>query len=205
MISRDEGPSDSEIIGRVIAGEVNAFETIVHRYSNLLVAIVGKHVPRDRVDEVAQDAFVEVFRSLGSFSHNSPFSHWLSKIAVRCCYNFWRESRRVRDVSVCELSDDAHEWMDRVLAVESREAFDREAAAAEAREILDHALGRLTAEDRMVVTLVHLEGLSVKEAAALLGWSVVAVKVRAHRCRKKLQHIIRNLLEEGEVERRGGA
>jgi RNA polymerase sigma-70 factor, ECF subfamily len=197
-VDRKDGPPDYEIISRVIGGEANAFEAIVHRYSRLVVGIVGNHIPRDRVDEVAQDAFVEGFRSLGSYSQKGPFSHWMAKIAVRCCYNFWREHHRKSEVVVSDLSESAQEWLDNALAGQSHETFRREAAAAEAREVLDHALGQLSAEDRMVVTLVHLEGLPVKEAAALLGWSTIAVKVRAHRSRKKLRRIILDLSEGGE-------
>lgn len=196
-VDRNDGPPDSEIISRVVGGDVNAFETIVHRYSRLVAGIVGKHIPRDRVDEVAQDAFVEGFRSLSSFSQKGPLGHWMAKIAVRCCYDFWREHHRKSEVVVSDLSEEAQDWMDKVLAGQSHETFKRDAAAAEAREVLDHALGRLTAEDRMVVTLVHLDGLPVKEAAGLLGWSTITVKVRAHRSRKKLRRIILDLLGDG--------
>jgi RNA polymerase sigma-70 factor, ECF subfamily len=192
-----DGPPDSEVIGRVVGGDVNAFEVIVHRYTRLVAGVVANHVPRDRVDEVAQDAFVEGFRSLGSFAHRGPFGHWMAKIAVRCCYDFWREHHRRSEISLSDLSEEAQDWMDKLLAVQSDEAFKREMARAEAREVLDHALGRLSPEDRMVVTLVHLDGQSVKEAAELLGWSTVAVKVRAHRSRKKLRRIILDLLEDG--------
>jgi RNA polymerase sigma-70 factor (ECF subfamily) len=197
-----DGPQDSEIISRVLGGDANAFETLVHRYSRLVVGIVGKHIPRDRVDEVAQDTFIEGFRSLSSFSQKRPFGHWISKIAVRCCYNFWRKQYRKKEVLVSELSIEAQDWMDNLLALQSDEAFKREAAAAEAIEVLDYALGRLTAEDRMVVTLVHLEGLPVKEVAVLLGWSLIAIKVRAHRSRKKLRRIILEL-QDGKPVKEG--
>lgn len=195
-----DGPSDADIVGRVLGGDSNAYETLVHRYSRLVFGIVGKHAPRDRVDEVAQDVFVEGFRSLGSFSQKGPFGHWLAKVAVRCCYNFWRQRHRKGEIPFGDLTDQSVEWMDTVLSTQSREAFDRAAASAEAREVLDHALGRLAPEDRMVVTLVHLDGLSVKEAAALLGWSTVSVKVRAHRSRKKLRQIILQVFGEGTEE-----
>ena len=54
-----DGPQDSEIISRVLGGDADVFEILIHRYSRLVVGIVGKHIPRDRVDEVAQDTFVE--------------------------------------------------------------------------------------------------------------------------------------------------
>ena len=187
------GPSDFDIISRILGGDANAFETLVHRYSRLVVGIVGKHIPRDRVDEVSQDAFVEGFRSLSSFSQTGPFGHWMSKIAVRCCYDFWRKHHRKKEVLVSDLSPETQDWMDNLLAAQSNETLKREAATAEAIEVLNHALGRLSAEDRMVVTLVHLDGLSVKEAAVLLDWSTITVKVRAHRSRKKLRRIILEL------------
>ena len=193
-----DGPHDSEIISRVLGGDANAFEILVHRYSRLVFCIVGKHIPRDRVDEVAQDVFVEGFRSLSSFSQKGPFGHWMAKIAVRCCYDFWRKRYRKKDVLVSDLSPEMQDWIDNLLAVQSNETFERAAEAAEAIEVLNHALSRLSAEDRMVLTLVHLEGLPVKEAAVLLGWTTV-VKVRAHRSRKKLRRIILELQDGAPV------
>ncbi|MBI5590013.1 MAG: RNA polymerase sigma factor [Deltaproteobacteria bacterium] len=195
-LHQGDEPQDCEIISRVLGGDANAFETLVHRYSRLVFGIVGKHIPRNYVDEVAQDAFVEGFRSLRSFSQTGPFGHWMAKIAVRCCYDFWRKRHRKKEVSLSDLSQGAQDWMDDLLAVQSSETFKREAAASEAIEILNHALGLLSAEDRMVVALVHLEGLPVKEAAVLLGWSTTAVKVRAHRSRKKLHRIILELQDD---------
>jgi RNA polymerase sigma-70 factor (ECF subfamily) len=56
--------------------------------------------------------------------------------------------------------------------------------------VLEWALRQLSAEDRAVLTLVHLEGHSVREAAKLLGWSAINVKVRAHRARQALRTLL---------------
>jgi len=194
MERMDEEPQDSEIISRVIRGDVNAFELLVGRYRALVFSIVLKHVPAEKAEDVAQDAFLEAFRSLSSFAEKSPFLHWLARITVRCCYDFWRGHRH-REIPVSSLSEDSEEWLDQVLAARSREVFEREASRREASEVLAYALGKLSPEDRMVLTLVHLDGHPVKEAAELLGWSVVSVKVRAHRSRQKLRKIISNLLD----------
>lgn len=192
-----DGPQDSEIIGRVNAGDVDAFEWLVHRYTPLLFGIVSRHVPRDRAEELVQDAFVEAFRSLESYSHRAPFSHWLSRIAVRCCYGYWRSHHRNAEIPMSSLSEESENWMNQLLAARSQEAFESEAARAEAAEVLAHALGKLSPQDRMVVTLVHLDGYSVQEAADLTGWTVIGVKVRAHRSRTKLRKIILDLLNHG--------
>jgi RNA polymerase sigma-70 factor (ECF subfamily) len=191
-----DGPQDSEIIARVRNGEVNAFEILVHRYAPGVFRIVSRHVPREMAEELVQDAFVEAFQSLGSYSHKAPFSHWLSRVALRRCYSYWRSShRRGAEIPMSRLSEESRNWMDRLLGARSREDFEAEAARSEAAEVLSCALDRLPAGDRMVLTLVHLEGHSVQEAADLLGWTVISIKVRAHRSRKKLRKIILDLIE----------
>jgi RNA polymerase sigma-70 factor (ECF subfamily) len=79
----------------------------------------------------------------------------------------------------------------------SRDAFDHTETQKEMQEILQRALADLSAEDRMVITLVHLEGLSIKEAAEVLGWSSINVKVRIHRSRKKMRKRIETMLAGG--------
>lgn len=192
---------DAEIISRIVQGDTDSFEMLLDRYRGLVFGVVGRHVPVDRTEDVAQEAFLEVFRSLASFSGKSPFSHWISKISLRCCIDFWRRNRCGLEVPVSSISEDSDRWMDALLATDSLEVFEREASRKEAAEILDFALSRLSPEDRTIVTLVHLDGLSSSDAAALLGWSSVRVKVRAHRSRRKIRSIIEDLLngrgEEG--------
>ncbi|MCU0589455.1 MAG: RNA polymerase sigma factor [Syntrophobacteraceae bacterium] len=195
-----DGPTDSEIITRVRGGKVDAFEAIVHRYSPMVLRIASRHVPRDSIEEVAQDAFVEAFRSLGSYAGKAPFGHWLSRIAVRCCYGFWRARRQYAEIPVSDFSDDSEEWMSRILATRSREAFEAESRRSEAAEILSHAMRGLSPRDRMVLTLVHLDGHTAREAADLLGWTVISVKVHAHRSRVRLRKAIQNLLEPRRIE-----
>ncbi len=195
MAHSDKETQDFEIIARIMGGDVNAFELLVERYRPLIFGIVMKHVPYDRVEDVAQESFLEIFRSLGSYAAKSPFSHWLSKITVRCCYDFWRQHRNNPEQVLSSLTEDSQQWVDTMLAGRSRDAFEREASGREAREILNHAMARLSAEDRMVLTLVHLDGRSVREASDLLGWSQISVKVRAHRSRGKLRKVISGLLD----------
>ena len=112
-------------------------------------------------------------------------------------HDFWRNHYRKREVSLSSLTEDHQGWLDVLLADDSREIFERQAAQRAAREVLEYEPDRLSADDRMIVTLMHLDGLSVRETADLLGWSSVRVKVRAHRSRQRMKKIIMELLEEG--------
>jgi RNA polymerase sigma-70 factor (ECF subfamily) len=93
------------------------------------------------------------------------------------------------------LTEKHKDWVDRIVSDQSNSAFQEHGSQKEARELLDWALDRLSPEDRMVLELVYLDGLSGKEAANLLGWSVANVKIRSFRSRKKLQKLLEGMVE----------
>lgn len=188
-------PDDQELIDRVVKGDLAAFEVLLRRYRSLVFGIVGKHVPRGSLEDVAQEVFVRMYQSLSSFSGRSSFRHWLTTIAVRSCCDFWRGRERNRELPLSTFTETHQTWLDEVLACRSREVFQEQTDREEGKEVLFHALERISAEDRMVLSLVHLEGLPVKEAAELLGWSVVKTKVKAHRARHQMRKIIAELME----------
>ena len=181
---------DLQIINRVLQGEVECFAELIDRYQQHVTKIVNRHVPSDHVAEVAHDVFVRAFSGLAGFSTGVPFEHWLSGIAVRTCYDFWRAKSR-EDMPVSAFTAEHDAWIDQVLADASDAHFQEQVRRQETTDILQRALQRLSPENRLVLTLVHLEGHSVREAAQLLGWSVVNVKVRAHRARHALRRLLR--------------
>ncbi|HOO91015.1 MAG TPA: RNA polymerase sigma factor [Syntrophales bacterium] len=193
-------PSDNEIINRIISGDIDAFEQILTRYKGFLMGIVSRHVPYDQVEETAHDAFIRAYLSLPSFKQKSEFRHWLSSIAIRACYDFWRQRYRSKEVPMSSLTEKHHEWLENVMADSSNREFHEHGSIKEVREILDWALAKLSAEDRMVLELVYLEGMTVKEAAELLGWTTANVKVRSFRSRKKLQKLLSGQIEGGMVQ-----
>jgi RNA polymerase sigma-70 factor (ECF subfamily) len=189
--------SDAVVIREVLGGNVNAFELLMDRYQGYVAGIVTKHVPRDRIQEVAHETFVRAYRSLETFEARTPFKHWLSRIAVRSCYDFWRQHYRNREVPMSSIPEEAQPWIESLLANRS-DGFPRvNDHRREAMSLLRWAMDRLSAEDRMVLTLVHLEERTTAEAADLLRWSVPKVKIRAHRARKKLRKALADAIPGG--------
>jgi len=186
--------ADAEIVLRVVSGDVDGFEYILKRYQSHVVTIVKRHVPFDKVEEVAQDVFVRTYQSLPTFKRDDSFKQWLSVIAVRTCYDFWRKHYRSRELPMSSLSEKHQAWLEQTIANRSGQTFDERGSQQEAREILAWALDRLSPENRMVLELVYLEGYSIKEAARLLGWSAAKVKVRSFRSRQKLHKLIKEEL-----------
>ncbi len=186
---------ESDLVRRIRQGETERFAELIDRYQRHVGRIVGRRVPAERVRELVHEVFVKAYVNLAQFSDSVPFEHWLAGIAVRTCYDFWRARAR-EEVPVSALSEEHQRWIEQTLSSQSDRQFRDQTAKQEAAEVLEWALRQLSPENRAVLTLVHLDGYSVREAAQLLGWSLVNVKVRAHRARRALRALLRHTLTE---------
>ncbi len=195
---------DNEIIKRILDGNTDEFELLLKRYQGFVFGIVTRHIPHEMAEEIAHNVFIKVYNSLPTFKSKTPFKHWLSKITVRTCYDYWRKQYNSRETAMSSLTEKHDKWLETVITSRSSEFFEKEEFIKETRETLNWALGKLSASERMVLSMVYLEGLSVRETAARRSWSVVNVKVRSHRARKKLRKHLVKLLEQREERGRGG-
>jgi RNA polymerase sigma-70 factor (ECF subfamily) len=190
MDFKNQVPDDAAVIRDVLAGNVNAFEILIDRYQDHVAQIVRNHVPRDKSPEITHDTFVQAYQSLGNFRGTCPFKYWLAKIAVRCCYDYWRGYYKRLGGSDGSFPDD---WSGLIAHLLSGQSLQQEKEKLEARDLLQWALGKLSPAERMVLTLTYLNEYSVAESAEILGWSIPKVKIRSHRARKKLQKILTNI------------
>src|SRR5215471_6576427 len=88
------GPSDSEVLSRVLQGDQQAYAEIVKRYQSFVFTIALRYTPnREDAEEIAQDVFVKAYRSLADFRGDSKFSTWLFTIARTTCLSFLRKKK----------------------------------------------------------------------------------------------------------------
>ncbi len=182
--------SDWAIIREIREGNVNAFESLMTRYEGHISAIVAKHVPPESAQEVIHETFIRIYQSLGNYKEDKPFQHWLSRIAVRSCYDFWRAHYKNREKPLSAVSAEDRQRAENILSGYSRKSQPDTAGREDDIRMLRWALDRLSAEDRMVLSLTCFEGYSTAETAGLLGWSAANVKIRAFRARKALRKIL---------------
>ncbi len=186
MNDRAQEPADESLIQSAIAGDDDAFALLVQRYKHRVFGIAARFARNEaELEDLAQEIFLKVYRTLGKFRGEAPFEHWVSRIAVRAGYDLLRRTKRDRgDIS-----------LDLVKPVLADLQADKFVSASEVRQLLEFALGRLPEADRLVITLLELEEKSVRETAALTGWSEGNVKVRAFRARQALKRILEELDE----------
>ncbi len=182
---------DVELLERIRNGATDDFAEIVRRHQSRVFAILHRY-ERDaqKVEDLAQETFVKAWRALGQFDGRAPFEHWLSRIAARVALDHLRrEKRRQNEIGLPELGDDALDWL---RSDDEKSELDARSAA----ELLELAMRELSPADRVVITMQELEGRSVKEIAAAIGASGVAVRVRAMRARTKLRRALENIVKE---------
>ena len=179
------------LIQRCVQGDQQAWDLIVGRYwrkvFNVAYKFVGKH---DEAEDLTQDIFLKIFKSIGTFDRRANFQTWLISVSRNLCIDHYRSVRKERqtinrDVEAIELSAISHD-QNQVEALEQR---DRVA-------LLRQALAALPAALRTAVSMRDLQELSYQEIAKVLRLPEGTVKSRINRGRIELARQIRKLRGE---------
>jgi RNA polymerase sigma-70 factor (ECF subfamily) len=161
-------------------GDSDAYTRLIKQHQSYVSRILWRF-SRDRLvhEELVQDVFVEAYMSLGSYRGKAPFGHWLSRIATRVGYRYWKQMTRRGETESFSLA----EWDQ--LPDKSPDEMD----PGQAADLLHRLLAQLRPRDRLVLTLRYLEGCDVAETARRTGWTKSMVKVQSIRARKRLQKL----------------
>ena len=182
-----EAWSDTEIVGRVKAGDTALYEIIMRRYNQRLYR-VARAILRDdaETEDVIQDAYVRAYEHLDQFEGRALFSTWLTRIAVHEALSRLRLRNRNQ-----QLDDVGHEEHTDMNRIEVSPDPEESASRAELSRLLEEALLELPEQYRTVIVLRDVEGLSTSETAAALDLTEENVKIRLHRGRAAARgHIV---------------
>jgi RNA polymerase sigma-70 factor, ECF subfamily len=185
--------TEAELIEAVKQGDAASFEPLVTKYLPRVFATARRYARREsEVEDIVQEIWLKAFQKLGSFRGEAPFEHWLMRLAVRTCYDSLRSHQRNRETTFSELTEPEQDWLDRYVH-EPDSASEHSAAA---RLLVERALERLSPPARLIITLLEIEDRTVKEIAALTGWSVPLVKVRAFRARAEMRKVLAKMAKD---------
>lgn len=170
-----EGPSDAQVVARVLSGEHEAFGLLIRRYEPGLLRYATRMLgSRDAAADAVAEGLVRAYRHLASCRDPTRLRTWLYRIvANRCKSHLGR--RPTGDVSLDEAPPIA-------------DPGDNEAALEHAEELalVERALMTLSPEKREAFLLKHVEGMSYEEMAAATGERIPTLKMRVHRAREAL-------------------
>ena len=176
-------PDDRDVALQAQRGDMEAFEALVRTYEEAAFR-AAYLIVRDEAEaqDVAQEALVRAYRSLGRFDPEKPFRPWLLRIVTNLALNSIRGARR---------RDEAGKRLER--AVDERASMPSPEAAAlagEQSQRLWQALGELEEQDQKLLYLRYFLDVSEEEAAAAIGRPAGTVKSRLHRALRRLRSLI---------------
>jgi RNA polymerase sigma-70 factor (ECF subfamily) len=179
--------NEAELIAAVLQGDPESFEPLVQKYSPRVFATARRYARREsEVEDIAQEVWVKAFQKLASFRGEAPFEHWLMRLTVRTCYDFLRSHQRNKELSFSDLIEPETDWLERFVSHGEQGTENADAA----RQLVERILEKLSPAVRLIITLLEIEDRSVKEIAALTGWSIPLVKVRAFRARAEMKKVL---------------
>lgn len=188
-------PTDDVLARAAGAGDEQAFEQLFVRHRARVARLASRFFPqREQIEEIIQETFTKAYFALGDYTgaHAASFIAWLSQITVNTCYDELRRARRRPEDA---LADIGIEEADRFISqAHAADPGANPESAAISRDLAHKLLARLAPDDRLVLSLLDAEGLSVAEIAHLTGWSISKVKIRAHRARNNLRRVLRKYL-----------
>ena len=185
MATSPRPPTDQELLAAARGGDREAVEALVVRHQPRVYRFALKTcTDPDSASDVLQDTLFALVRSLGTFRGDAALSTWLYTVARNGCL---RRKRRSKFAPSREESLDALDPGQLETLVAPTRAADDQLADRERRDALDAALATLDEDQREVLVLRDIEGLSAAEVADVVGVSVDAVKSRLHRARVALR------------------
>jgi RNA polymerase sigma-70 factor (ECF subfamily) len=188
-------PNDQELISRAQRGEAAAFEKLVYRYDQQVLSIANSYTKdRDEAQDIYQEVFIRVYRSIGGFQFRSAFSTWLYRIVTNVCLT---HQMRTKNRPVAGLEDDVAEQLlhsNPSPGTHNRPVAPDEAAHnAEISQHIQHAVDELSPQQKLVFTLKHYQGYKLREIADMMDCSEGTIKrylfTATERIRKRLKKI----------------
>lgn len=180
--------TEAEIIKKLKEGSEKAFRDLVSTYQKMVVNICYGIVHNiEDAEDVAQDVFVEVFRSVSGFRGDSKLSTWIYRIAVNRSINYLRDHKRRSNLKSLDETVDSSKSAISELFYESGSDPQKEMENIQRSKILYAAIGTLSKNQRIAFTLNKYEGLSYKEISEIMELSISSVESLMHRAKKNLQ------------------
>ena len=184
--------ADQPLVDAVLANDPGAFERLVREHTGLCWHIIFRMVrhPEDARD-LCQEAFLRVYRHLGQFRYESALKSWIGQIAYSVALRHLERKR----IPLVEAGDDG-EMTERVENVGADVDVEALCADEQVGRLLTAALEALAPLPRTIVTLYHLEDLSLGEIAAITGHPIGTIKSHLFRSRLRLRDLLEPLLAD---------
>jgi RNA polymerase sigma-70 factor (ECF subfamily) len=188
--------NDQHYIDLIKKGDTNAFAKLVDRYKDLVYTLTLRMLKnREEAEEVSQDTFIKVYKSINKYKGESKFSTWIYRIAYNSSLDRLKKNRKYfNNVAIDEFTEHQVKTIDNALSKLEDE---------ERNHAIQKCIALLSSDDAFLLTLYYFEGQNLDEISKVIGLTINNVKVKLFRSRKKLATIMMAHLEPEIIEHYG--
>jgi RNA polymerase sigma-70 factor (ECF subfamily) len=175
---------DFDLILRAKQGDDQAFNQIVQAYRRRILGTISRLIGRpEDVEDVGQEVFVRLYYSLDQLREPDVFEPWLYRLTVNAAYDYLRRQRRRPEARMSDLSEQQVMMADADAGTIAQREEQRQ---SKVRDFVNSLLGAVSEEDRVLLTLKEVEGLSLKQLESVYKVNENALKVRLFRARQRV-------------------
>jgi RNA polymerase sigma-70 factor, ECF subfamily len=172
------------LIERARDGDDAAFNQVIQAYRKRILGTIARLIGRpEDVEDVGQEVFVRLYYSLDQLRTPEVFEPWLYRLTVNAAYDYLRRQRRRNESRMSDLSEQQVTMAD---ASAGSRRGEEEVRRTRLRELVDELLGAVSEEDRLLLKLKEVEGLSLRELEKIYSVNENALKVRLFRARQRV-------------------
>ena len=176
---------ETQLVKRCQGGDRDAFRLLVERYQARVFSIAHTLVrSRADVEDIAQQVFTKVFFRIRDFDFRAALITWIYKITINECYNHLRKHRSQRLLCVSEMTETEVRFLEN-----TRTSDPSPQRRAELAQMVALLLGKVSAEERLLLLMKEVEGYSIEDLSRLFACNENTVKVKLFRARRKLAHL----------------
>ena len=186
-----------ELIERAQSGDSGAFNEIVLAYRKRILGTISRLIGRpEDVDDVAQEVFVRLYYSLDQLRTPEVFEPWLYRLTVNASYDYLRRAKRRGEARMADLSEQQVMRADSLAG--SRQEDDKR-QKSKVRDFVNALFRQVSDQDRLLLMLKEVEGLSLKELEAIYSVNENALKVRLFRARQRVLKAYKAAAADGKI------
>lgn len=193
---------DRDLIRRAQEGDDVAFSEVVQAYRNRILGTIGRLIGRpEDVEDVGQEVFVRLYFSLKQLRTPDVFEPWLYRLTVNAAYDYLRKQRRKSEWRMADLTEQHVLLAD---AAHSSRHDEEQKTRGRTREFVQALLAEVSEDDRILLILKEIEGLSLRELEKVYSVKENALKVRLFRARQRVLKAYARSADKS-AEQTGGA
>ncbi len=188
---------EQELIERARAQDGEAFNQIVQAYKRRIFGTISRLIGRpEDVEDVAQEVFVRLYYSLDQLRTAEVFEPWLYRLTVNASYDYLRRAKRRNEARMADLSEQQVMMADSFAGGKQEQ---EEKHKTQIREFVNTLFDHVSEEDRLLLTLKEVEGLSLKELGQIYKVNENALKVRLFRARQRVLKAYKAASTDGKL------